>query len=55
MSRVAQAQSLSKDSAATIGFKVKYWLAAERHAQFDGSAELEAQIKGNLEGLGYGL
>ena len=30
-------------------------LVAELHAQFEESAKLEAQIKRDLEGLGYGI
>ena len=30
-------------------------LVAELHAQFAESAKLEAQIKRNLKGLGYGI
>lgn len=51
---VKEKSASPKDSSANLGFEAKLWLAAELHGQFAESAKLEAQIKRNLEGLGYG-
>ena len=44
-----------KDSGANLGFEEKMaGLSATLYQQFEESARLEAAIRTNLEGLGYG-